>query len=300
MATPMRRDQFEQFTALEVALRTVFLDQMTSNDPLWTLYNVRSSARAVERNHGVSGMSDVPEYTGAIEYDSFEPLYRADYTHSEYAKGMAAERKLLDDDEYGVLARRAEMMGISFDRTATKHAASVFNNAFSSSYTGPDSVALCSDSHPYSPTNSSTQDNAGTSALSHDAVIATRQAMMRFEDSKENPAVAMPDTLVVPIELVDTARVIVESTQRSGVANNDTNVNQGYNIVTSPFLTDTNNWFMVDSRMARMYLNWFWRVRPEFAQDPTSDFNLQLRYRGYMRYSFGWDHWTWIYGHAVT
>lgn len=295
----MIRDQFENITALGLALRTVFNDEIRLNDPLWTLANVQTSGRAAERNQGVGGFGDVPEYNGAIEYDSFELLYRKTYEHKEYALGMEAERKLLDDDEYGVIRQRATKLGIAFDRTVTKHLASIFNNAFDANFTGGDAVALCSDSHPYSPTDASTQDNAGATALSHDAVISTATTMMQYMDSRGNPLNVIPDTIIVPVALLPTARVIVESVQRSGNANNDTNINRGYTILTSHFLTDTTNWFMVDSRLARQYLNFFWRTRPEFQEDPTSDYNLALKYRGYMRYSYGWDHWCWIYGHAV-
>jgi len=49
---------------------------------------------------------------------------------------------------------------------------------------------------------------------------------------------------------------------------------------------------MIDSQQAPMHLLWFWRVNPEY--------NLVAKYRGYMRYSFGWDDPRWIYGHNVT
>ena len=57
---------------------------------------------------------------------------------------------------------------------------------------------------------------------------------------------------------------------------------------------------VADSGLARRHLWWFDRVAPEFVMDPTSDFNLVTRYRGYMRYSFGADDWRWLYGHSVT
>jgi len=71
-------------------------------------------------------------------------------------------------------------------------------------------------------------------------------------------------------------------------------------VVVDPYLSDANNWFMIDSVMARQHLLWFNRVLPEIALDPASDFNLVANYRGYMRYSFGWDDARWIFGHAVT
>jgi phage major head subunit gpT-like protein len=299
MATPMIREQFENITALGLALRTVFNDEIQLSDPLWALANVQTSSRAAERNQGVGGFGDVPEYNGAIEYDGFELLYRTTYEHKEYALGMEVERKLIDDEEYGVMRQRASKLGLAFDRTVTKHLVSIFNNAFAATPVGGDAVSLCNDSHPYSSTDADTQGNKGTSALSHDAIITTATAMMQFEDSRHNPMNVIPDTLVVPVALVPTARVILESVNRSGNANNDTNINRGYNLVSSHYLTDAESWFLVDSRLARQYLKWFWRVRPEFVEDPTSDYNLAIKYRGYMRYSYGWDHWAWIYGHTV-
>lgn len=299
MSTPMIREQFENLTALGLVLRSVFSDEIRLADPLWSLFNVLTSARGAERNQGMGGFGDVPEYNGSIEYDAFELLYRKTYEHKQYALGMSIERQLLDDEEYGVMRQRASKLGLAFDRTATKHMVSVFNNAFSSAHLGADGVSLCSDSHPYSPTNAAVQDNKGTAALSHDALVSVATAMMAFKDSRGNPLNIMPDTLVVPVALLPTARVIVESVGRSGTANNDANVNAGYNIIASHYLTSSVDWFLVDSRMARQYLNWFWRVRPEFQEDPTGDYQLELKYRGYMRYSYGWDHWCWIYGNDV-
>ncbi|MBK7181397.1 MAG: hypothetical protein IPH82_30175 [Chloroflexi bacterium] len=89
---------------------------------------------------------------------------------------------------------------------------------------------------------------------------------------------------------------------KPGTANNDGNFvrSKGFNVVVWDYLTDSNNWFMTDSRLAGLFLNWFNRVDMEFAMDPTSDFNLIAKYRGYMRYSYGWSDWRWVYGHAVA
>jgi hypothetical protein len=57
---------------------------------------------------------------------------------------------------------------------------------------------------------------------------------------------------------------------------------------------------MIDSAQSVMHALWFNRVNPEISMDPTSDFNLVAKYRGYMRYSFGWDDFRFIYGHAVS
>lgn len=290
---------------LEPGLRSVFMQQMNEvvgQDMIPVLFNVQSSAKASEEMLGVGGMGDVPEYKGAIEYDEFEQLYKTTFTHTEYAKGIDVERKLIDDDLYNVINQRTSLLGMSFGRTRQKHAASVFNNAFSSSYVGADAVSLCNASHPYSPTDSSTQSNAGSTALSYDSIISTRKTMREFVDNRGELLGIQPDTLLVPPELEDTAWTIVNSMNQPGTANNDGNYvrSQGWKVYVWDYLSDANNWFMLDSRMAKVHNHWFNRVMPEFAVDPTSTYDLKARYRGYMRYSYGWSDWAWIYGHEVA
>jgi hypothetical protein len=124
--------------------------------------------------------------------------------------------------------------------------------------------------------------------------------MSRFKNSKGKPARSSLDTIFVAPENVDNAEEITKSVLRSDTAENATNTVNGIRVVSSLYLTDTNNWFGIDSRLAKTMLNWFWRIMPEFEGDPASIYDLKWKYRGYMRFSYGWDSWQWIYGHAVT
>lgn len=306
MATPITSNQITNLTSLSVLFRAVFFDQLNAvNEPntdLMSLFSVESSTRATEYTQGVGGFGDIPDYTGQLEYEDFELLYRKTYTHVEKARGVAVTRAALDDDGYGVLEQRTRLMGMAFDRTIYKSAAGVFNNAVATgaAYLGGDAKALVATDHPRSSTDATTQSNKGTTALSESSLETAVQSMMAFTDSEGNPLGIIPDTLLVPVGLKQTAERITQSTLRSGTANNDANVNQGYKPLVSLYLTDANNWFLIDSRMAKMWLKFFWRVRPEYAPDPTSDFSLVAKYRGYMRYSVGFDHWAWIYGGIVA
>ncbi|NBW13149.1 MAG: hypothetical protein EBR82_34525 [Caulobacteraceae bacterium] len=304
MAVPMTREIFQNFTNLGLALTGIFQDQLTAvadSNSLGNLFRISDSSQAAERNHGVGGFGNFREYTGALEYDSYEPLYRQTYTHREFAMGYAIERKAVDDDGIGVFSDAARKLGLAADRTVYTAMASVFNNAFTAGATaGADGVALCANNHPYSPTDTTTQSNVVTTPLTADSLIAAQQTMMSWLDSRGNPTMAEPDTLIVPVGLRSTALTIVGSAGRPGTANNDTNVVGGaFNVIVSRYLTDSNNWFLVDSRMAREYLRWYWRTRPEFVVNANSEYDLQVMVRGYMRYSFGFDHWNWILGANV-
>lgn len=289
---------------LEPGLRSIFditREGLAATSRIPQLFNVATSTKAQEHDLGVGGMADWEEYKGAIVYDDLEQGFKTTYTHVEFAKGFAIERKLVDDDLYNIINQRPRALAISAMRKREKDAASVFNNAFSSSYTGGDAIALCG-SHPYSPSNAATQSNAGSTALSYDAIIATRKLMRAYKDDRGQLVNVMPDTLIVPPGLENTAWEILESINKPDTANNNGNYvrSTGISLIVWDYLTDANNWFLVDSTLAGMYLNWFDRVPLEFAMDPTSDFNLISKWRGYMRYSYGWSDWRFVYGHAVA
>lgn len=291
---------------LEPGLRSIFQQQrdaLVAESRIPMLFEVATSTKAEEKMLGMGGMGDWEEYKGTIEYDDFEKGFQATLSHKEYVSGFKVERSLVDDDQYGVINRRPRQLATGAVRTREKHAASVFNNAFDSDYTGPDSVALCASTHDLSPTKTSShQSNAGSTAFSYDAVIATRQAMREFTDDRGELISVNPDTILIPPELEDEAYTVVEAMGKPGTADNDPNFvrSQVNRVVVWDYLTDANNWFMIDSQLARLYNHWFDRVPLEFEMDPTSDFRLEARFRGYMRYSYGWSDWKWVYGHEVT
>lgn len=290
---------------LEPGLRRIFFNQiqaLAARAVRSILFNVQGSSKAQEHLLGAGGMSDVPEFKGAIEYDDMEQLYKTTFTHKEWVKGIKIERKLVDDDQYSIINQRPRQLALAYTRTAEKHGASVFNNAFSSSYLGGDSVALCSASHPYSPGNASVQSNLSTSALSYDAVIQGRKDMRAVEDDRGELMPVVPDLILHPPELEDTANKIVNTANKPTTGDFEDNFVRRSNMraLSWDYLTDSNNWFMIDSQLMAECLYWFDRVPTEFAADPTGDFNLEARYRGYARWSYGWSDWRWVRGFQVT
>lgn len=309
MAVPMNSKEWPRFV-LPIIRKEWTQKMQEVRSPLMPFFGIETSASSVEYSQGIGAFDLVPEYNSAnaegqpqaIEYDSFNPLYETTFTHNEYTKGVAIERKLWDDDRTGQIKRKAQTLGYAFGTTIATHMSSVLNHAFSASYVGGDSVALCSASHPVNSVSATTFSNAGSTALSYDAVVSTLIAGHDLNDDRGNPLPIVYDTLYVPTGLQATAYEIVNAIGKPGTADNDANFlnSQGLQVVVDPYLSDANNWFMLNKSMANMHLLWFWRVRPEIALDPSSNYNLVARYRGYMRLSFGWDDPRWIYGHEVT
>jgi phage major head subunit gpT-like protein len=285
---------------LAPGLRKIYQNTLASKpDYIKDLFNVIGSEKAEEKDTSIGSLGQVPEFDGSIDYDDLIKGYDKTYTHKEYAKGFQIQRRLYDDDLYGVINKRPEALALSVWTTRQTHAASVFNSAFAT-VLGPDGKVLCAADHPTSPDDSTNKSNAGSTALSADALEATRIAMMAWKDDRGNLLGVQPDTLIVPLGLKATAEIITKSELRPGTADNDINTQKGdWKLIVNPFLTDSTNWFVADGSRMKMMLNWFDRIKPEFAHE--NDFDTFIaKYRVYMRYSYGFSDWTWVYGHAVA
>ncbi|MBW2664421.1 MAG: Mu-like prophage major head subunit gpT family protein [Deltaproteobacteria bacterium] len=292
-------NQEQWVNLLTPGLRTIFELQVealaaVAKAPL--LFNVQSSSKAEEHDLGVGGFADWQEYKGA---------YKTTFTPKEFARGFTVERKLVHDDLYNVINKKPKGLATAAMRKREKDAADVFNFAFTASaaYYGADNQSLCDGAHPHSPSRtSSTQSNSGTTAISRDSIIATRKLMRSFTDDRGELIQVMPDTLLVPPELEDKAYVEARTPHKTTSGDNDLSfVNSlGLKVIVWDYLTDSNNWFMIDSGMVKQHLEWFDLEALTFALNPVSDFQLKAQYRGYMRYSLGWNDWKWVYGHSVT
>lgn len=285
---------------LDPGLRKIFIDEYTLPDTVADkIYGMEKSTKATEYDYAIGGIGDLEEFSGTIPYSDFEGQYRISYTAKEWVKGMKIERKLVDDDQYSVINRRPQILALAAKRTREKHGASVFNNAFNTTvFAGGDTKALCASDHTWVGT-SSTQSNLGSTALSKTSLATARLAMRNFLDDTDNLLTAMGDTLIVPPELEQTAWELMSSDKEVGVTDNTANFWKGkYKVIVWDYLSDTGNWFLIDSRYAKMFLKWFDRIPVEFNKDKDFDTYVS-KWSTYTRYSYGFSSWTWLYGSNV-
>ena len=293
----------EQWAELLVpGLREVFyatVEPLAAASRIPLLYDVITSQKAAEQFLSAGAMGNWKTFKGAIEYDDIDQGYKTTITHEEYVQGFKVERKLVEDDLYFLFKDRPAELAMSAMRTRETHAASVFANAFTDAYAGGDAVGLCSTAHPASPANaSSTQSNEGTLSFSYSNIEAVRQLMRGWKDDRGNLIPINPDTLVIPAELEKSAFEAVRTANVPDTTDYRANFVAGFirQTIVWDYLTDANAWFVIDSMRMKQALKWIDRVPLEFALDPTSNFRLESRWRGYMRYSYGFKDWRWIYG----
>lgn len=254
----------------------------------------------------VGALGDWNQFTGTVTYDDMAQGYDVTATHLEFASGIQVERKLFDDDQYQIMDQRPAELATAGVRTREKHGARIFNNAFSTDnffYSHSEGVALCSNSHTTTAAGVSTAtgfDNLVTDALSATALTAARIQMVKYRDDRANRINVVPDELLIPPDLFDVAYEIVASMGKVDTAENNRNVHEGaYTIKEWRYLTDTNNWFLMDSTMRRRFLQWVDRIPMEFAFAEDLD-TLVAKWRGYTRYSNTWINWRFILGGQVS
>jgi phage major head subunit gpT-like protein len=245
------------------------------------------------------------EFSGTVNYASINQGYDVTMTFVEFAKGIQAERKLVDDEQFHILDQRPAALGSSYARTREQHGARIFNNAFSVDtffYSHSEGVALCSNSHTTTSGASTASgfDNLTTAAMTAVAVAAMRIQMKGFRGDQAEKIDVTPDELWYPTDLYEQAYEIMQASGKVDVATNNPNVHKGkYKGYEAIYFNDTNNWFMCDGRARKRYVLWSDRVPVEFAM--VEDFDtLVAKWRGYSRYASVYTQWRFIGGAQVT
>jgi phage major head subunit gpT-like protein len=287
---------FSTLTDLDPVLTEIFYQHLGEPDPMLDVFfRVLNSTKAKETDQRVGSFGQPEEWKGQVSYDGADPDYDITFTHTKYSRGFKVERELLDDMQYNKIFSRAEEMAGKFGVKIETDAASVFNNAFSSSYTGYDAKALCADDHPRSESDSTSVDNKAALSLTPANLDTVRIQGEALVDDRGDLIGWSGDLLLVPSALKKTAHEITQSELLANSAENNANFFRGLQYKAWNRLTDTNAWFLIDSRMMKRYLKWYWRRRPDFKA--TEDFDTELRkYAGFMRYSYGWSDFRWLVG----
>lgn len=293
-----KSENFSQLTDFDPVLTEIFYQHLGQPDAVvGSLFRILDSNKAKETDLRVGSFGDPQEFKGQIEYHGVDPDYEIEYSHTEFADGFKVERKQADDMQYDNIFQRAEEMGTAFGRKVEKDAAAVFNNAFAT-VTGYDSKTLCADDHPRSSTVSTSVDNKAALALNAANLDTVRIQGQALVDDTGNLINWNGNLLLVPPALMKTAHELTASPLDPASAQNAANPYVGLQYMVWPRLTSATSWFLIDTQLMKRYLKWYWRVRPEFGA--VEDFDtFQRKYRGYMRYSYGWSDFRWVVGSTV-
>lgn len=305
MAVPHRTENFGDL--LDIRFQRIFNDQYNQlPDMVGELFTYETpNGRSTMQWSSVGTLPDLEQFTGTIGYQSQHQGYDVTAAVLEFAGGTQVERKLFDWDQYNIMDQRPRALATAAQRTRQKHAAEILNRAFtvnSDFFTHTEGVAMCSNSHTTTSgaSTSSGFDNLGTAAMSAVSVQAARLQMRGYRGDQGERITIAPDELWYPPDLEETAFEIISSSGKVDTALNNKNINEGrYRGYDWEYLTDTNNWFMVDGTMRRQNLFWVDDLPIEFGMIEDFD-TLVAKFRAYTRYTMAWIDWRFIYGAQVS
>ncbi len=292
---------------LDPRFQKIFSEQYKAlPDMLPLLYNFEpDNGRNNMLWSSVGTVQDFEQFTGSVSYNSQNQGFDVTATHVEFTNGIQVERPLFDDDQYNIMNQRPRALANAGSRTRQKHGARMLNNAFAVDtlfYVNSEGVALSSNSHTNTSGASTASgfDNLGTAALSATAVAAARIQMVGFRGDQAERISVMPDELWIPPDLYEEAFEITASSGKVDTANNNRNVHEGrYRTIEWNYLTDANNWFLVDSTLKGQSVHWVDRIALEFAMAEDLD-TMVAKWRAYMRYAMAHTDWRWVMGHQVA
>ncbi|HUV03641.1 MAG TPA: Mu-like prophage major head subunit gpT family protein [Armatimonadota bacterium] len=290
---------------LEAGLRAIFFDAYEASPGDWErIATIVPSEHDTEK---YAWLGSVPKMREFKDERIPAGLLPHDYSikNKTWEASIAVERAALEDDQYGQIKLRVQGLAEEAKRHQDELAFSLLKDGFAN--LGYDSQYFFDTDHAEG--ESGTQSNKGTSALSASSLQAAFTAIMKFKDDKGKPMGVVPDTLVVPPDLKWTAMELLESVYAPDTAAGKTEMRKNVlsgalDLIVSPYLADSNDWFLLCTKRVVKPIIFQSRVPVEFTALEANSENGFLRdeyvYGVRARYNVGYGLWQLAYGNQVT
>lgn len=281
-------------------LEDVLFDEMPIEAGVWQrILKVRDMGnKPFVKTTTVASFGSVPIKAegAAVTYDDLAAGFDQTYQADTYELAFRASKEALDDEQEEVVSDAARALGSSMNYTYDVDHANLFNNGFSTSFVGPDGVALFSTAHPLIGGGT----NANRPATDGDLSVAQlRVAITDIMNTKDDAGKLVhwrPKVLLVSENQKWLAMELLGSELRADTADNAVNAfkDDGLVCVMTPYLTDKNAFFLL-AEPSKHNVRTYWRERPNVLHDwdfETS--SMKVKIRG--RWKKGWSDYRGVYG----
>ena len=286
---------------LEPGLNALFGMEYARYDNQHTeIFETESSDRAFEEEVMIVGFGNasVKGEGSAVEYENATEGFTARYAHETVALAFSLTEEAVEDNLYDRLGSRyTKALARSMANTKQIKAASVLNNAFSSSFTGGDGVALVSNAHPLGGGGTASNRPTAYADLNETSLEDALINVSTLVDDRNLTIALQGRKLIVPPALQFVADRLLQTPGRVGTSDNDINaiknmgmVPEGY--VVNNYLTDTDAWFLkTDCPDGFKHFE-----RSPMQTSLEGDFDTgNMRYKARERYSFGYSNWRAVF-----
>jgi len=268
------------------------------NDEHLPLYEIENSDRSFEEEVLFTGFGTAPTKNegAAVVYDDAGESFTARYTNETIALAFAITEEAMEDNLYDTFAKlRAKGLARAMANTKQVKAAKLYNEGFTTAQ--GDGVSLFNASHPT--VGDGNQSNIGTAAAISEASLESAViAIQKFKDDRGILIGSSAVSLHVPIDLMFTADVLLNTPGIVGSADNDINSVRNLGVFPSGYFTnrrftDTNAYFFkTDVPNGTKMFN---RTPLQTKMEPDFDTG-NLRFKARERYSFGVSDWRGWFG----
>lgn len=282
-----------------------FGDAYADYPTIWTkLVEVHQSDKQFEKFQGITnyGLAGVKDQGAGIPYRDKYQGFPREILNIAYGIGSTITYEMMRYDQYDKFSSIPQQLGASVRKTEETVVHNLLNNGFSTATTPTltaDNVSLLNSAHLLVADNSTTVRNTPSVAsdLSQTALEQMYIDVMNFVDDQNLPIVVTPEKLIVPIESNFLAMKILETEYEVGTGNNTINpvsrARMPLELVASPWLTDTDAWFVKTSEKDGLV---FTEVDPVML-DRDNDFDTKnLKFSAMRLFGTGAVEWRGYYG----
>lgn len=233
--------------------------------------------------------------------DSPSELTAFTATFLKYGLGYEYTEDAEDDDVANMLGKLSGMLAYSRVITEEYLYWNIFNQAFNSGVPGKDGVALCSNAHPIAKLAGQTQSNfPGAISLAPESLFAARMSFKALLDDRGVPIRRTPATLLVPLELENTAGEINQTDDYPYSDENRKNMEKGkLRTKVSRYLTSATAWFVLAAKgelgtdAHPLFVSHKYKDRQKTWTDPKLGV---FGHKAYFRSTWGFPEWYGTYG----
>ena len=271
------------------------------NDEHTPLFETENSDRSFEEEVLFTGFGTAPVKSegAAVSFDDAQESFTARYNHETVALAFSITEEAMEDNLYDTFAKvRSRALARAMANTKQVKAATIFNQGFTAGDTAiGDGQAFFSASHPV--VGGGTQSNLLAAADLAEAALET--ALISIDGTKDDRGILIGSSAVsihVPVDLMFTTDVLLNTPGIVGSADNDLNSVKNLGVFPSGYFTnrrftDANAWFIkTDVPNGSKMFN---RTPLQTKMEPDFDTG-NLRFKARERYSFGVSDWRGWFG----
>jgi len=285
---------------LAPGLRKVYTERLKKREMYYRNYmNMETSKRNYEEDLQMAmlGTTPVKAQGAPTAFDGPIQGNVVRFTHVSYGLGFRVTREMYDDDLYEQMEKAAGDLANANAETIETQAASVYNLANTTTYTGFDGLALASTAHTLLGGGTFSNRSASDVELSQAALQLALDSFGRMVDERNRRRPAKAWRLLVPPELQWVAREILLSPFKTGTTTapgNEINAlkEEGLTYSVCPYFTSPKFWHVIGKEWD---VKFFWRRKPSF--EDADDFSTgDALFKTFLRFSQGFSSWREYYG----